>query len=1062
MINDNKNIDSYQYLPFYVNDEIFYPIIEYCLQNDVAEAIKLCDAHIELLGQKLSLWMKDGQIKNFDEYVTYLSFAYTKAAYFFEDKNLFEVARQYFLKAISAFEYYDVASTEYCDALYDMAVFQQNINNYAESIAYHTKRINSIARIKGPGSMEVKDAYDQMYTLYRIATSWINFAGFPKLFDGHDLNNPLDYESGKIIISATRNANESLLKSIGEFNLVDCYKHHVENIIQNDQLSKQVNRKIDSIRYGVYPYKRYNGIVAESFKDEAILDLIYGKFNEFKTQISQFTRYCTSYDELAAHTIGVASVCQNLDMIDLSINLMAECFFAVSKDRPDLAELVGANLIPLAASHSHPCFYYVELFFTLPIFNGLKPHYYDINQYLEILTSCLRTYTIDFDRENSITLRNVLESLLERNALFVTPEVESIAISAIKDFYYWFDDKEKGDLYAQKHIDILYDILAANGHDDPSDPFWPVTVYSELATSYASLRKFDNSKAILKKCLAFYQLNDNTHTDINNIYGELTWIADKEDNKNDFRLYAPLFAESTKTAYLERTFGMTKNERLDYYYILGLPYLLGWFAHKSLYDESLAGLCYDIALYHKGFLLNHEREIIKNISECPDSLLTAAYQRYVSAILSGSQDVYDKECDMMDLYSTHLEFKNTTTDIKWQDIQAELKKGEIAIEFVLAEKLASDESEYSAVLIRKDWEQPKIIRIAKETDIKSLVSKTATYSPASNAYSLVWKPLEPYMKGIKKIYFAPDGFLYQLNIELFTDDKGRLANEKFDIYRLSSTGLLCNRKGKDQNSEYDSAVLFGGLNYNAELPEHINNQQSREMNYSYNELSDSLRYGWSNLSGTATEVHDIANILEAANVVTSIHEQDKGTEKVFKSISFSDVSIIHIATHGFYIQEKDVQKNKFFSTRTMSPKSTNPMSRAGLVLSGGQHAWLGENENIQDGDDGILTAAEISGMNLFGTDLVVLSACQTALGEISRDGVFGLQRGFKLAGVNTIVMSLWEVNDQVTTLMMTEFYKNLLSGKTKREAFNMAQLTIRKRYEKRPDYWAAFIMLDSI
>ena len=127
-------------------------------------------------------------------------------------------------------------------------------------------------------------------------------------------------------------------------------------------------------------------------------------------------------------------------------------------------------------------------------------------------------------------------------------------------------------------------------------------------------------------------------------------------------------------------------------------------------------------------------------------------------------------------------------------------------------------------------------------------------------------------------------------------------------------------------------------------------------------------------------------------------------------------------------------------------------------MSGGQHAWLGEN--IPDGiDDGILTAEEIAGLNLSGTDLLVLSACQTGLGEIGGDGVYGLQRGFKIAGVNTIIMSLWEVSDAATEVLMTKFYSMLTKGKSKREAFDAAVETVKKEYES-PEYWAAFIMLD--
>ena len=138
--------------------------------------------------------------------------------------------------------------------------------------------------------------------------------------------------------------------------------------------------------------------------------------------------------------------------------------------------------------------------------------------------------------------------------------------------------------------------------------------------------------------------------------------------------------------------------------------------------------------------------------------------------------------------------------------------------------------------------------------------------------------------------------------------------------------------------------------------------------------------------------------------------------------------------------------------------NTSSLYRSGLMMSGGNKAWVGET--LPDGiEDGILSAAEICNLDFNGCDIVVLSACDTGLGEITDEGVFGLQRSFKIAGVNTIIMSLWEVDDQATSYMMQNFYKNLVKGKTKREAFSIAQTEVKKKYTD-PRYWAAFIMLD--
>ena len=121
-------------------------------------------------------------------------------------------------------------------------------------------------------------------------------------------------------------------------------------------------------------------------------------------------------------------------------------------------------------------------------------------------------------------------------------------------------------------------------------------------------------------------------------------------------------------------------------------------------------------------------------------------------------------------------------------------------------------------------------------------------------------------------------------------------------------------------------------------------------------------------------------------------------------------------------------------------------------------------EKLPEGvEDGILTAQEISSLDLRGLDLVTLSACQTAQGDITSDGVFGLQRGFKKAGANSILMSLWKVDDEATGFLMAEFYKYWMAGKNKHEALELAKEAVRSQTKwQNPQYWTAFILLDAL
>jgi CHAT domain-containing protein len=174
------------------------------------------------------------------------------------------------------------------------------------------------------------------------------------------------------------------------------------------------------------------------------------------------------------------------------------------------------------------------------------------------------------------------------------------------------------------------------------------------------------------------------------------------------------------------------------------------------------------------------------------------------------------------------------------------------------------------------------------------------------------------------------------------------------------------------------------------------------------------------------------------------------------------VNIIHIATHGLYApSDKTSSISRFF---TSIEEEDQILTRSGLILAGANNALL-EEDILKGVDDGILTAFEISTLDLKEVDLVVLSACETGKGDITGDGVFGLQRGFKMAGVNSIIMSLWKVDDDATRLLMTEFYKHWMEGMSKHDALEKAKQAVRTSVEKDwsdPKYWAAFILLDSV
>ena len=336
---------------------------------------------------------------------------------------------------------------------------------------------------------------------------------------------------------------------------------------------------------------------------------------------------------------------------------------------------------------------------------------------------------------------------------------------------------------------------------------------------------------------------------------------------------------------------------------------------------------------------------------------------------------------------------------------------------------------------------------------------------------LVWGQLSDELKGVKNVYFSPDGALYNIGIEHLPYSATENMGERYNMFRLSSTRELA--IGREQPSAKSSA-LYGGLQYYVPPTELLAYNQKK--GYSWRSASRDV---FEPLPETKTEVENISALLKGHNYdAPAIYAGDEGTEESFKALSGKRTRIIHLATHGCYItpDEADRQRKSDMQQRLailrvgndkgLGSEEDEALTRSYLAMSGGKMCWT--SDTIPEGlDDGLLTAQEISRLDLRGCDLAVLSACETGLGDISSEGVMGLQRGFKKAGVQSIVMSLWKVADRPTQEFMTEFYRHLTAGEGKRASFLAAQRFLKEKYptnlpndDGRPPYWASFIILD--
>ena len=405
-------------------------------------------------------------------------------------------------------------------------------------------------------------------------------------------------------------------------------------------------------------------------------------------------------------------------------------------------------------------------------------------------------------------------------------------------------------------------------------------------------------------------------------------------------------------------------------------------------------------------------------------------------------------------------------NVKWNDIQQHLSNDAIAIEFISTMEDNREYCTYHALIIDKNSSSPKMITLYNESKLEE-IKKTETRDVRDIVGELIWKPILAQYASVKNIYFSPDGILHMLPIEYYSLDGTNSMAEYYNMYRLSSTKELIREISKCQPN---SAVLYGGLDYN-QFIENASESDASEIPSVWRGIAE--RGGFEPLYNTVLEAQEIKELLIGKNITAILYSGETGTEESFRNLSGRSHSIIHLSTHGMYINPKSVdtkkEENNFDFLESLTSindpvKEDIALTHSFLVMAGGNRVI--SRFPVSDKDkDGILTSKEISQLDLRGLDLVVLSACESGLGDIDNGGVYGLQRGFKKAGANTIVMSLSIVDDEATKILMVEFYRNLMNGKTKRQSLQEAQHYLRKidngKYDD-PKYWASFIMLDGL
>ncbi|MCF8237906.1 MAG: CHAT domain-containing protein [Saprospiraceae bacterium] len=512
---------------------------------------------------------------------------------------------------------------------------------------------------------------------------------------------------------------------------------------------------------------------------------------------------------------------------------------------------------------------------------------------------------------------------------------------------------------------------------------------------------------------------------------------------------------------------------------------------------------YEDVMLRKGILLHLKTLLLDRLRSNADETIHGQYSSWLdlhtqiadeySIPLSereGQLDSLEKEAERIEQFLvTHLpEFVDEKDAPKWEAVRSGLGPGEISIEFDrfnFVESTGQDQRiQYAAYLLRREWPHPRFVPLCYEEDLLRIMGsgkeRRADYvsqlytipdrglSPSeeekSTLYDLIWKPLSPFMEDSRTVFISPAGLLHRIHIGAIPINLDSTLSDVYSIRHIGNTARLGGhntfgdiRFGKD-------AFLVGGATYTMDsLAIMIGIEAPTFLDPSGAEMVAALDRGgkneWKSLPGSLKEVKQVQSVLEAAGYHVSSFSGYSASEDNFKLIEKTPVSprIIHLATHGYFFEDHPEDEQ---DTGPTIQSSSNPLMRSGLILAGGNHVWSG-NSPVAGLEDGILTAFEICHMDLSGTELVVLSACETGLGEIAgSEGVYGLQRAFSMAGVRYIIMSLWQVPDHQTKDLMTAFYQNWLgSGMSIPVAFRMAQTAMRERFID-PYAWAGFVLLE--
>ena len=524
-------------------------------------------------------------------------------------------------------------------------------------------------------------------------------------------------------------------------------------------------------------------------------------------------------------------------------------------------------------------------------------------------------------------------------------------------------------------------------------------------------------------------------------------------------------------------------------------------------EPQLIGSMYNVVLWEKGFIASSIAGMRHQIEASGDKqaidLLNqlAAKRTQIAALLTVNppdRDAWRKQVGQLRAEADEIEKalvarssafaeKQKLDRATWQQVRDALAPNEAAVEFArfrYYDKKWTDTYYYVALVVtRQTRVEPRYIVLGESKQIeggaltpfqqsvqtRGLEAQSEATLPGKQAFDLIWKPLEAALAGKTRIYLSPDGALNEIPLGLIPSPDGNLLMERYDLRLVSSTkdilrppsplsaatALLVGDPAFELTEDEQRAALeklaLPQPPANLQLAPLSPNDVSRDATGSGSQLP--------RLPGTGSEVSAIRSIMEDHAWKATLYLQQTALKRVLEQVN--GPRVVHLATHGFFLPDQQIK-----ATQPNEPSGLeDPMLRSGLYFAGADRTLAGK-PTPEGLDNGVLTAMEAGSLNLSGTELVVLSACNTGRGEVENgERVFGLPRALQEAGAQAVLMSLWSVPDQETQELMRRFYSKWLSGMDMHEAMKEAQLEMREKVKSEhgghdlPYYWGAFVLV---